>query len=187
MNKEQAEEFLRSLTVVPEGLTQEEYMNATGIVLPRLLNKSGFEDPAYETSDSACFDIRSTVDVLLVPGQTTIVPTGLYLTMENAVHWVNLNPNTFNMVLNIRPRSGLATKGVMVGAGEVDRDYLIENNEKNEIKIVLHYLGTNGTPPIEIKAGDRIAQARWNLIGRDPFLPVKKVVRKGGFGSSGSV
>lgn len=186
MNKEEAIKHLESLTVNPTHLSQAEYMEATGIVLPRILNKSGFEDPSYETSKSACFDLRATEDVLIGPGQTVVVPTGLYLTMENAVHWVNLNPQTFNMVLNIRPRSGLATKGIMVGAGEVDRDYTIENNPNNQIKVVLHYIGTHSMSPIEIKAGDRFAQARWNLIGRDPFITVKDVVRQGGFGSSGN-
>ena len=73
--------------------------------------------PAYATSGSAGLDLRACLDapLLLAPGQTALIPTGL------AVH-IN-EPGLAAMIL---PRSGLGHKhGIVLGnlVGLIDSDY----------------------------------------------------------------
>lgn len=181
MNKEEAIEHLRSLVTEPDNLSPEEYLDRTTILMPRLLNKSAYSTE-YKTSKSSCFDICSSNYHVIESGQRRAVGTALFLTYENAVHRVQLNPKIMNLALVLRPRSGLALKGIDLGAGEIDCDYTIENSPNNEIKVVLI---NNSSDAFVINPGDRIAQAKWELVLRDPFLPVKEEKRTGGFGSTG--
>lgn len=73
--------------------------------------------PAYATSGSAGLDLRACIDAPLVlePGQTSLVPTGL------AIHIAD--PGYAAMIL---PRSGLGHKhGIVLGnlVGLIDSDY----------------------------------------------------------------
>jgi dUTP pyrophosphatase len=73
--------------------------------------------PAYATTGSAGLDLRACIDAALViePGQTVLVPTGL------AIHIAD--PGYAAMIL---PRSGLGHKnGIVLGnlVGLVDSDY----------------------------------------------------------------
>ena len=125
--------------------------------------------PVRATAGSACFDLYASEEVELGRGSVTLVPTGLR---------VQAPPGTF---LEVRPRSGLSTKGVlMVNApGTIDRDY------DGELRVPLTYL-FEGT--YRIAAGDRIAQIR--VVADHPGRFVWGTVppsrtRKGGFGSTG--
>ncbi len=125
--------------------------------------------PTRATRGSACFDLAAAAPVELVHGTVTLVHTGLR---------VRAPPGTF---LEVRPRSGLSSRGVlMVNApGTIDRDYA------GELKVPLTYL-FEGTYPI--RSGDRIAQVRVveDLGGRFRLGPVRPVAsRAGGFGSTG--
>lgn len=125
--------------------------------------------PIRATDESACLDLHSAEDTVLLPGQVTLVRTGLKMRPPRG---------TF---LEVRPRSGLSSRGViMVNApGTIDRDYALE------VKVPLALLFGESYP---IRAGDRIAQvrvvpnpaptARW---GRVPT----RGNRTGGFGSTG--
>jgi dUTP pyrophosphatase len=125
--------------------------------------------PVRATPGSAGLDLAAAESVELAPDRVTLVRTG----------WkVRCPPGTF---LEVRPRSGLSSKGVlMVNApGTIDRDYA------GEVKVPLTYL-FDGTYRIEV--GDRIAQVR--LVDDVParMRPgrVRPVVgRSGGFGSTG--
>lgn len=175
---------LKSLQVDPSSLSEEEYFLATHIQMPRIFYKGGNANPlpAYQTTQSSCFDILADESIDVPPRSTVAIRTGLYLTMEDAAHFINLNPQVMNLALVLRERSGLALKGVGLGAGEIDRDYLIENNPQNEIKVLLR----NYTESIfSVKQGDRICQAKWELVLKDPFLTTKEKIRVGGFGSTG--
>lgn len=180
---DEALNHLKSLQLDPTKLSEEEYFMATHIQMPRLVYKGLNNNslPAYQTEQSSCFDVLADESALIPPGSYTIIRTGLYLTMEDAAHFINLNPAVMNLALILRERSGLASKGVGLGAGEIDRDYLIENNPENEIKVILRNFSKN---IFEIKAGDRICQAKWELVLRDPFLETKNRKRTGGFGST---
>lgn len=125
--------------------------------------------PARATAGSACFDLSAAAPALLRRGAVTLVRTGLRLRCP---------PGTF---LEVRPRSGLSSRGVlMVNApGTIDRDY------SGEVFVPLTFLFSGR---YRIAAGDRIAQARLvaetsTVFRRGRVAPVAS--RRGGFGSTG--
>ena len=95
--------------------------------------------PKRETDGSAGYDLRASAGAYcLMPGERGLVETGFAWEIPTG------------MVGMIRPRSGLACReGLDVLAGVIDSDY------RGEVKVLLVNLGDK---PIEIKAGDRIAQ-----------------------------
>lgn len=125
--------------------------------------------PRRATPGSACFDLSAAVGATLRRTEVTRVRTGLRMRAP---------PGTF---LEVRPRSGLSTHGVIMAnaPGTIDADY------SGEVQVPLTYL-FEGT--YEILPGDRIAQIR--LV---PVHPVEfsggtvEMVdgRVGGFGSTG--
>jgi dUTP pyrophosphatase len=125
--------------------------------------------PGRATDGSACYDLAAAAPAVLVRGRVELVRTGLK---------VRCPPGTF---LEVRPRSGLASRGVlMVNApGTVDRDY------SGEVRVPLTFL-FEGRYRIEV--GDRIAQAR--LVEETPAefrhgKVAQVATRRGGFGSTG--
>ena len=139
------------------------------IVIERVPGAPELPIPGRATAGSACFDLASAESVNLEKGQVTLVRTGFKMRCP---------PNTF---LEVRPRSGLASRGVlMVNApGTIDSDY------SGEVRVPLTYL-FEGKYHVEV--GDRIAQVR--LVAEDPgtFRPGSvdpMASRRGGFGSTG--
>ena len=125
--------------------------------------------PTRATRGSACFDLASAEAVELERGRVTLVRTGLK---------VRCPEGTF---LEVRPRSGLGSRGVlMVNApGTIDSDY------SGEVRVPLTYL-FDGRYRVEV--GDRIGQVR--LVSDEPAtFRYGKVdtlrSRAGGFGSTG--
>lgn len=125
--------------------------------------------PTRATQGSAGFDLASAEAVELERGRVTLVRTGFKMRCP---------PGTF---LEVRPRSGLGSRGVlMVNApGTIDSDY------SGEVRVPLTYL-FEGRYRIEV--GDRIGQVR--LVSEHPvvFRPGKVETvrsRNGGFGSTG--
>ena len=125
--------------------------------------------PSKATLGSACFDLHAAEPAVLKFGSVTLVRTGLRLRAP---------PGTF---LEVRPRSGLSSRGVlMVNApGTIDRDYA------GEVKVPLTFLFPG---EYQIQSGDRIGQVR---VAKD--YPTRfqtgtvrpTTGRKGGFGSTG--
>jgi len=64
----------------------------------------------------------------------------------------------------IRPRSGLSAKGVLVALGTVDSDY------RGEVMVTMYTVGRHNG--FELKHGDRIAQL---VIGKLADLPIEEV------------
>lgn len=95
--------------------------------------------PTRETEGAAGYDVRACVDLRLEPGQVEVVPTGLAMELPPGVE------------CQVRPRSGLATRGVTMpnSPGTIDSDY------RGEIKVPLQNLGRD---PVDVRRGDRIAQ-----------------------------
>jgi len=130
--------------------------------------------PAYETKGSAGMDLYATKDDRIVPGQITIIPTGIAISM----------PEDYEA--QVRPRSGLAAKyGITVvnTPGTIDSDY------RGEIKVILTNLGKQ---EYQVQRGDRIAQIVFNPIKRIEWNEVEtglelEVTERGtgGFGSTG--
>jgi dUTP pyrophosphatase len=139
------------------------------VILERVDDAPEVPLPARATIGSAAFDLASAEEVLLERGAVSLVRTG----------WrMRAPPGTF---LEVRPRSGLSSRGVlMVNApGTIDRDYA------GEVKVPMTFL-FEGSYTIHV--GDRIAQIR--LVEDRPVRFVLGTVpanasRSGGFGSTG--
>jgi dUTP pyrophosphatase len=140
-----------------------------GVTVERIAEAPSVPLPVRSTPGSAGLDLASAESVELVRGRVALVRTGLR---------IRCPPGTF---LEVRPRSGLSSKGVlMVNApGTIDRDYA------GEVKVPLTFL-FDGSYRIEV--GDRIAQVRLveDLRARVREGRVRPVAgRRGGFGSTG--
>jgi len=99
--------------------------------------------PVYATEGAAGFDLASSVDMTVAPGEVTLVPTGLVIEVP-AAHF-----------LGIFARSSTPLKrGLMVanGVGVVDSDYC---GPEDEIKIeVFNFTDER----VLVRRGDRLAQ-----------------------------
>ena len=128
--------------------------------------------PEYQTTGAAGFDLAASVDMVVQPGEVTLVPTGLVIAVPQG------------HVLGVFARSSTPLKrGLMVanGVGVVDSDYC---GPTDEIKIeVYNFTAT----PVAVKRGDRLAQGLLIPVVRAEWLeraPEKEA--RGGFGSTGS-
>ncbi len=129
--------------------------------------------PGYATDGSAGMDLCAAVDedLMIQPGETTLVPTGFV---------IELPPGFEGQV---RPRSGLAIKngiGILNSPGTIDSDY------RGEIKVIV----TNfARVPFRVRRGDRIAQliiSRYERIRWEESEEVNETQRGvGGFGHTG--
>ena len=120
----------------------------------KIYNESDNDFPGYQTPGAAAFDIASNETVMLEPGQTSLVGTGLYFVL----------PECF--MAEITPRSSLGLRGITLpnSPGVIDSDY------RGEIKVIL----TNLSDMTHIiTKGDRIAQVMVRPVIK-PFLRTKK-------------
>ena len=135
--------------------------------------KHNFGLPQYETAGAAGMDVRANEEVDLRPGETRLIPTGIYVAIPEGYE------------IQVRPRSGLSLKTklrVANAPGTVDSDY------RHEVCVIAENTGLDS---IHIALGDRIGQfvlAEVPLIVWDPVdskeqLPTAN--RAGGFGSTG--
>ncbi len=139
----------------------------------KVINKSDNDLPKYETLLSAGMDLRAYIseDITLQPMQRTLVPTGLFIELEEGYE------------AQIRPRSGLAFKNgitVLNSPGTIDADY------RGEIKVLLINLSDK---EFVIKSGERIAQmiiAQYTKAQIVEVDTLSDTVRgEGGFGHTG--
>ena len=136
--------------------------------------KPGCEDlmPKKAHHDDAAFDLRSRVDIDLIPGKSLLVPTGLFIEL----------PCGFEA--QVRPRSGLALKHNLTltnSPGTIDAGY------RGEVGIIMY---NHGKETFVIKRGERIAQM---VICELPDVTMVNVDElnestrgAGGFGSTGT-
>ena len=133
----------------------------------------GCEDltPAKAHPDDAAYDLRSRADLEILPGRSTLVPTGLFLEL----------PVGFEA--QIRPRSGLALKhDIMLtnSPGTVDSGY------RGEVGIIVY---NGGKAVFPVKRGDRMAQMVIAELAPVELIPAESLSETergaGGFGSSG--
>ncbi|MBR7120418.1 MAG: dUTP diphosphatase [Lentisphaeria bacterium] len=121
-------------------------------------------------SDDAAYDLRSRCDIVLEPGVSTLVPTGVYIELPVGYE------------AQIRPRSGLALKHDLMltnSPGTVDAGY------RGEIGVIMY---NAGRAAFSITRGDRIAQM---VICRLPDVELVQADElnstlrgEGGFGST---
>lgn len=130
--------------------------------------------PMYASEQAAGADVRAHVaqDIILQPGQTALIPTGLKFAI----------PESFE--IQVRPRSGLAFKhGITVlnAPGTIDSDY------RGELGIILI---NHSQQPFTITNGMRIAQIVIAPVYRAEFLPEETLAStargEGGFGHTGT-
>lgn len=135
------------------------------------------KEPFRATEGAAGYDLFAAIGdynmIMLRPGKKVIVPTGIK---------VALPPD---MVMDIRPRSGLANKHkvtVLNAPGTIDSDY------RGEIGVILI---NHGDSDFYINNGDRIAQAVFIKVEAPTFEVVDSLGEtergEGGFGSTGGV
>jgi dUTP pyrophosphatase len=142
------------------------------ILDPRL--GDSIELPNYATTGSAGLDLRACLDapMTLHPGETTLIPTGL------AIH---IDDPTLAAVL--LPRSGLGHKhGIVLGnlVGLIDSDYQGQ---------VFVSCWNRGQDAFEINIGERIAQMVFVPVVQVGFEQVEEFTVSergtGGFGHTG--
>ena len=97
--------------------------------------------PSRAHDGDAGVDLFSAVDVMLAPGQRSLVPTGIAVAIPHG------------MVGLIHPRSGLATR---VGLSIVNTPGTVDAGYRGEIKVTL--INLDPQEPIAVRRGDRIAQ-----------------------------
>lgn len=144
----------------------------------KVINRSGFELPKYETENSFGMDVKAVFEkdsvfgdgfLVLTPKRRALIKTGLFVEIPKGEE------------IQVRPRSGLALKyGVTVlnSPGTIDADY------RGEIGVILI---NHGDADFVINHGDRIAQ----IIGSkkiewESAEELSETDRgDGGFGSTG--
>jgi dUTP diphosphatase len=131
--------------------------------------------PHYATSGSAGLDMRACIDEPLVvaPGETVLVPTGLAIHIGDA-----------SLAAVLLPRSGLGHKhGLVLGnlTGLIDSDY------QGQVYISCW---NRGSASYEVQPGERIAQMVFVKVEQVRFSVVEEFEDStrgaGGFGHSGT-
>jgi dUTP pyrophosphatase len=130
------------------------------------------ELPKYHTTESAGFDISSSVDITVEPGQVAKIPTGLVIAAPKG-HF-----------LLVAARSSLSfKKGLAManGIGIIDPDYA---GPSDEIHIIVHNFSGK---VVEVKKGERLAQGVFLKTEQAQWEESDQLrdVDRGGIGSTG--
>ncbi len=113
-------------------------MSDAPVVRVKLL-RPGARLPERATAGATGYDLYACLDADLAVGQEPVrVPTGIALEAPPGLD------------VQVRPRSGLSARGVMVTLGTIDCDY------RGEVLVTMHVLPYRG--PHTVRHGDRIAQ-----------------------------
>ena len=146
--------------------------------------------PSYAHDGDAGMDLYSTEDVLLAPGETKLIHTGLKFAIPVGYE------------VQIRPRSGLSLNTplrIPNAPGTIDSGYrgeiciILENTSPESYADAPVLFATdkgNKKGPYQIKKGDRIAQMVFAKYETAELVMTSSVDtigidRKGGFGSTG--
>lgn len=147
--------------------------------------------PAYATELAAGFDLVAVEDVIIAPGETALVPTGIAVEI----------PPDFEM--QIRPRSGVSYRTklrVANSPGTIDADFrgevkiIVDNISKPHRKFFLRHpthwnISANREGTYIIRKGERIAQGVISPKVSVSFISVDSLDYsergEGAFGSTG--
>jgi dUTP pyrophosphatase len=135
----------------------------------RIVNRSDYPLPKYETKNSAGVDLRSNLQTFnLEPFTRVLIPTGIFIEIPEGYEG------------QVRPRSGLALKRgltVLNSPGTIDADY------RGEVGVILINLSEENQL---IEHGERVAQLVFNKVERVEFIQVESLtVTERGTGSFG--
>ncbi len=132
----------------------------------------GVPVPSYATQGDAGADLVTTTDVVIPPGERTIVGTGVAIALPDGY------------AAFVHPRSGLAAR---VGLSVVNTPGTIDSGYRGEIRICL--INHDLREPIVLRRGDRIAQLVVQRVEHAVFREVAELdaTRRGagGYGSTG--
>lgn len=140
----------------------------------KVINRSAFDLPQYETAYAAGLDMRADIkeDIVLKPLERALVPTGIYVEIPEGYE------------IQVRPRSGLAAKfglTVLNSPGTIDPDY------RGEVKVILANVSQD---EYVLKPGERVAQmvvAKFERIEWEQVDVLSDTDRgAGGFGHTGT-
>ena len=143
------------------------------IEIPTLVAQEGYL-PAYGSEEAAGADVRAHIleDVILRPGESKLIPTGLKVAVPSGYE------------IQVRPRSGLALKNqvtVLNTPGTVDADY------RGEIGVILI---NHGKSDFTVTPGMRIAQIVVASVIKGVFISGEELTvttrGEGGFGHTGT-
>lgn len=153
----------------------------------KILNKEFYSSdslPKYATRGSAAVDLVSIEDIIIHPGETKAIFTGLAVWIASSKEAYPGWQYDMGVAGLIIPRSGLGTKGLVLAntIGVIDEDYQGEiiaqawNRDRNNL--------------IELRAGERIAQLMFVPVGKAEWVVVDEFSEptergEGGFGSTG--
>lgn len=142
------------------------------VEVPVRVLAAGLEPPAYAYPGDAGADLRSSVDLVIEPGERAVVPCGIALALPEGYAGFVL------------PRSGLAAKH---GVSIANAPGLIDSGYRGEVCAIL--VNLDPREPFAVHAGDRIAQLVVMPVPRASFSAVDGLSATdrgaGGFGSSG--
>lgn len=134
----------------------------------------GLPLPSYALPGDAGFDVCTTTDITLAPGERAVVPTGIALALPDGY------------AAFVHPRSGLAARHgltVVNSPGTIDAGY------RGEVKVCL--LNTDRSEPIVLRRGERIAQVVIQPVARATLHEATRLPgshrASGGYGSTGTV
>ena len=123
---------------------------------------------AHDTDSG--YDLKTTRPFKLLPNQVKLIPTSLYLELDKHIE------------AQVRPKSSISAKGILVHFGTVDSDY------RGEVKVVIQNLNDYG---VEFEAGQKIAQIVFNkkteiVLEQTDTVSNDTDRGSGGFGSTGA-
>lgn len=129
--------------------------------------------PKYGSEHAAGADVVAAIedDVTIAPGEIAIIPTGIRVAIP------------IGYEIQVRPRSGLATKGITVvnAPGTIDADY------RGEIGVILI---NHGKSPFVVSSKMRIAQLVLASCIQAKFVSAEELTGTargtGGFGHTGT-
>lgn len=134
----------------------------------------GLPLPAYALPGDAGFDVCTTIDVTLEPGERAVVPTGIALALPDGY------------AAFVHPRSGLAARH---GLTIVNTPGTIDAGYRGEVRVCL--LNTDSREALELHRGDRIAQIVIQPVVRAILHEAERLPGshrgEGGYGSTGTV
>lgn len=142
------------------------------VVIPIELCRPEAVMPQYARPGDAGMDVRSMESMVIFPGDTKIIPTGIKVAIPEGYE------------IQIRPRSGLSLK---TGLRVANSPGTIDSGYRDEIGVIIH---NTSFVPETITKGDRIAQLVLQQVPKIVWLSCNDVSamgsnRGGGFGSTG--
>lgn len=135
----------------------------TRVIVEKRHPRAQLPRKAHDTD--ACYDLIAVEGGRIEPDETRTLDTGIAIQLEPG--WE----------AQVRGRSGLASKGIVIHPGTIDHLY------RKTIRVLIHNL--SGRPYI-VQAGDRIAQMKvsriWNVALEEGAV---EETGRGGLGSTG--